>query len=93
MVYADGVAVIGHLVRIGLTLAQAHRAPAAVAAEIDDALPALAGDVPFVHVAQRPEQPAVEGQAALERADDEIEVVDGLHAAVRLGRLQGCRAE
>jgi len=58
-----------------LRLAEAdldHVAPA----EVPDRLAALALHLGHVVVAERCEQIAVEGQAALDRRDDEIDVVD-----------------
>lgn len=77
----DGVAIVGSGVSAGLALAEAERSAAAVATEVDDALPALPGDLPDMDVAQRPQQAAVEAQAARKRGDNEIQVVDRLHDA------------
>jgi hypothetical protein len=55
-------------------LAQAERA--ARAREVVDGLAALALDLAQALPPERPQQPAVEGQAALDRGDDDVEVVD-----------------
>jgi hypothetical protein len=74
-VEAGGVAVVGRGAR-RLRRPQGHGAATLLAAEVDHALAALAGDLRLPPVAQRPEQPAVEREAALQVGDDEIEVVD-----------------
>jgi hypothetical protein len=58
-----------------------------VAAQVDDPLAALAGDLASADVAERPQQPFVKGQAALKRADDEVEVIDRLHAGGLSGHV------
>jgi hypothetical protein len=59
-------------------LAQAERC--AGAAEVPDRLPALADHLAGPRVAERLEQLAVEGEAALERRDDQVDVVDAARA-------------
>ena len=66
---------------VGLRLADADRADAADAAEVDDVLAALAFDRRLAHVAERPQQLAVEREAALQIGDDEVEMVDRVDAA------------
>ena len=72
VVQTDPVAVV--LVRGRLRLAQADRA--AGAGEVPDRLAALALDLADAVPAERLEQVAVEGQAAQDRGDDEIDVMD-----------------
>src|SRR5579862_2092117 len=81
VVEADGVAV--DLVAARLRLAQADRRLAA--AQVPDRLAALALDLADPVPAERPEQLAVEGQAALDRGDDEVDVVDASGAHDRRG--------
>jgi hypothetical protein len=72
VVQTDPVAVV--LVRRRLRLSQADRA--ARAGEVPDRLPALALDLADAIPPERLQQLAVEGQAAQDRGDDEIDVVD-----------------
>jgi len=58
-----------------------------VAAQVDDPLAPLALDVALVYVSERAEKAPVELQAALQGADHEVEVVDGVHSTRRLGGL------
>ncbi|MGZ8655471.1 MAG: hypothetical protein ACXWZK_12550 [Solirubrobacterales bacterium] len=51
-----------------------------MAAQVDDALALLALDLGPVHVPERAEQGRVEVETPLEVAEDEVEVVDRLHA-------------
>ena len=75
----DAVAVVGGRVGIGLLLAEPDgEIPGrllARARDVDDLLAALSDDLARL---REPEEPLVEGQAALERRDDEVEVVEGL---------------
>jgi hypothetical protein len=59
-----------------LRLSQRQRRADTLSVEIDDALAALAEDVRGVGVAERSQKLLVERQAALERGDDEVEVVE-----------------
>ena len=61
-----------------LRLAEPDRA--ARPAEVPDRLAALALDLRDAVVAERAEQVAVERQAALDRGDDEVDVVDARRA-------------
>jgi hypothetical protein len=72
VVQADAVAVLLALAR-GRRLAQAERA--ARAAEVVDRLAALALDLGRPVPPQRAEQLAVEGQAALDRGNDDVDVM------------------
>src|SRR5207244_3733989 len=72
VVQADAIAVVR--LGFGQRLAQAERA--ARAAQIPDRLPALALHLGDGVEAERAEQLGVEGQAALDRGDDEIDVMD-----------------
>src|SRR5689334_12632042 len=73
--YADGVTVVGRGVGVGLRLPQAQgRDAGAGDGEIVDLLTALALDHVDVVPADRAEQLTVEGQALLERGDDEVDV-------------------
>src|SRR4051794_41976394 len=74
MVQADAVTVVRAIAR-ALRLAQAERA--AAAREVPDRLAALALDLADAVEAERREQLAVERQAALDRRDDEVDVVRG----------------
>src|SRR4051794_41362971 len=74
MVQADAVTVVRAIAR-ALRLAQAERA--AAAREVPDRLAALALDLADAVEAERREQLAVERQAALDRRDDEVDVVQG----------------
>src|SRR4029079_2990275 len=93
MVQADAVAVIGALT-LRLGLAQTDRG--ARAPEVPDRLAAFALHLADAVPAERAEQIAVEGQAALDRRDDEIDVMDacGTHvstaARVPRGRHPSC---
>jgi hypothetical protein len=53
-----------------------------VASEVEDGLSTLAVDLAHVRVAERGQQVAVPREAVLDRADDEVDVVDAaaLHA-------------
>jgi hypothetical protein len=68
----DAIAVIR--ARLGLRLAQSDRR--ARTGQVPDRLAALALDLADAVPAKRLEQLAVEGQAAQDRGDDEIDVVD-----------------
>jgi hypothetical protein len=68
-------------VSIGLGRPQRHRTEAADPADVDDVLAALTLDRALSHVPERPQQLGVEGQAAVEVADDQVEMVDRLHGA------------
>ena len=59
--------------RLGLAEAERHDA---VTAQVDDALAALAHDLARPCVAERFEQLPIQRQAAIQRRDDEVEVVD-----------------
>ena len=61
---------------------------AAGTAEVPDRLAALALDLADARVAERAEELAVEGQAALDRGDDQVDVVDAArgHRAFRVQR-------
>lgn len=72
------VTVIGCPARLRLTLAQAEGGTVGAAAEIDDRLAALTGDLAATGVAERLEEPPVEGEAPLQLRDDEINVIDSL---------------
>src|SRR6266404_3447112 len=81
MVQADAVAIVHAL---GLRLAQAERHVGA--AEVPNRLAALALDLGDPVVAERRQQVAVEGQAALDRGHDEVDVMnasEGRHCAER----------
>ena len=82
VVEADAVAV-ERLLRRRLRLPQAERA--ARAREVPDRLAALALDLADAVPAERLEQLPVEGQAAEDRADDEVDVVKagGAHCLPR----------
>ena len=69
---SDPVAVV--LLRMRLRLAQSDRA--ARAGQVPDRLSALALDLADAEPAERLEEVTVEGQAAQDRGDDEIDVVD-----------------
>jgi hypothetical protein len=71
VVEADPVAVV---VALGLSRTQPDLA--ARAGEVPDRLAPLTFDLADPVEAERAEQVAVEGQAALDRGDDEIDVVD-----------------
>jgi hypothetical protein len=73
VVQADPIAVVGTVGR-RLRFSQTERGSGA--GEVPDRLTALALDLADAVVAERREQLAVERQAALDRGDDEIDVVD-----------------
>ena len=73
VVEADPVAVDLAAV-LGRRLAQAEGAPRTC--QVVDRLATLALDLAQPVPAERPQQLAVEGQAALDRGDDDVEVVD-----------------
>jgi hypothetical protein len=73
VVEADAVAVDRSAV-FRRRLAQAERAPRTC--QVVDRLAALALDLAQPVPAERPQQLAVEGQAALDRGDDDVEMVD-----------------
>jgi hypothetical protein len=75
VVQPHGVPVVW-LTRRRLRLPKAERSPDALAVEIEDRLPALAYDLVDLDEAERREQFLVERQTALERRDDEVEMVD-----------------
>src|ERR671911_2482458 len=75
MVQTDPVAVV---LALGLSLSQPDRA--AGAAEVPDGLTPLALHLADPVVAQRAEQLPVEGQAVLDRGDDEVDVMDTARA-------------
>jgi hypothetical protein len=87
---ADRVAVVRRG-RRRLGLSQRYRRADALAVEVPDRLAALADDLEGLDVAERREQLAVERQAALERRDDEVEVVES--AAGQAASLRPRRAE
>ena len=64
-----------------LALAQAHLRVAG-AADVDHVLPALADDLARLREAERAEELGVEGEAALEVGDDEVEMVDAGHGPI-----------
>jgi hypothetical protein len=74
VVKADGIAVVGPGRR--LCLPQRERGADTLAVEVPDRLAALADDLVELDVAERREQLAVQREAALERGDDEIEMVE-----------------
>jgi len=76
----DAIAVIWRGVSAGLALAQTQRSATAVAAEIDDPLAALAGDLSDMDVTQGLEQATVEDEASLKRSDHKVQVIDRLHS-------------
>jgi hypothetical protein len=88
---ADRVAVVRSRVRIRLLLTKAERRDAGpLDREVPDRLAALASDLPEAGPADRAEQLTVERQAALDRADDEIDVAElGLRRGQRLRRRPG----
>src|SRR5262245_6353788 len=81
VVDADRVTVVRDRVSVGLALAQAHLRVAG-AADVDHALPALAGDLARLREAERGEELGVEGEAALQAGDDEVEMVDAGHGPI-----------
>ena len=74
VVQSDRVAVGSVETRVAL--AQPDRPVGEVAAEVNDPLPLLADDAADVDVTERAQQSFVEGQAALQRGDDEIDMMD-----------------
>ena len=72
VVQPDAITVVG--LRLGLRLAQPDCGP--WAAEVPDRLAALALDLADPVEAERAEQLGVESQAALDRGDDQVDVVD-----------------
>ena len=80
MVQSDPVAVdpAVTLIRLCLCLAQPDRA--ARAGEVPDRLASLALDLPDPVIAERRQQLAVERQAALDRRDDQVDVMDAARA-------------
>jgi hypothetical protein len=80
VVQPDPVAVdpVVALIRLCLRLTQPDRA--ARAGEIPDRLAALALDLPDPVIAERRQQLAIKRQAALDRRDDQVDVVDAARA-------------
>ena len=76
MMQSDAIAVVRR--RIGVGLAQADRLTGP--AQVPDRLAALALDLADTGESERSEQLGVEGQAALDRGDDQVDVMDAAGA-------------
>jgi hypothetical protein len=79
MVKPDRVAVV-RAFALGLRLANPQRRSDSLAVEVPDRLAALAFHVIGLQVPERSQQLPIEGQAALERGHDDVDVVEA-HAA------------